>query len=97
VIGENSKSGDLEVNPVRSKEKTNIRSVAKDEKVTLPPPKRLSVEEYIGYMVSLDELNINSPITTNQCLITILHVLLFNKRPRCLYRTRFFSCSIGIG
>lgn len=51
VIGENAKTGDLEVNPVRAKEKTNMRTVAKDERVSLAPPKRMSVEELIGYMV----------------------------------------------
>ena len=50
VIGENTKVGDLEVNAVRAKEKTNMRTHAKDEKVYLPPPKRMSVEELIGYM-----------------------------------------------
>jgi GTP-binding protein len=55
VIGENAKIGDMEVNPVRSKEKSNIRTVAKDEKVYLPPPKRMNVEELIGYMSS-DEI-----------------------------------------
>jgi len=55
VIGENSKSGDLEVNAVRAKQLTNIRTVNKDEKMHLPPPKRLTVEELIGYM-SEDEI-----------------------------------------
>ena len=50
VIGENTKPGDLEVNAVRAKEKTNIRTQNKDEKVYLPPPKRMTVEELIGYM-----------------------------------------------
>jgi GTP-binding protein len=52
VIGENSKtnSPDLEVNPVRAKEVTNMRTVNKDEKIHLPPAKKMSVEELIGYM-----------------------------------------------
>jgi GTP-binding protein len=55
VVGESAKIGDMEVNPVKSKEKTNIRTQAKDEKVYLPPPKRMNVEELIGYMSS-DEI-----------------------------------------
>jgi GTP-binding protein len=55
VIGENSKMGDMEVNPVRAKEKTNMRTHSKDEKVYLPPPKRRTIEELIGYMES-DEI-----------------------------------------
>lgn len=50
IIGENSKQGDLEVNPVRSKHATNIRTQAKDERVYLQPPKKMNVEELLGYM-----------------------------------------------
>ena len=50
VIGENSRSGDLEVNPVKAKELTNVRSVNKEEKAKIPPPRRLNVEEMIAYM-----------------------------------------------
>ncbi len=39
-----------EVNPVRAKAATNMRTQAKDEKVYLAPPKRMTVEEMIGYM-----------------------------------------------
>ena len=55
VIGENAKAGDMEVNPVRAKEKTNMRTQAKDEKTQLSPPKRMTVEELIAYM-SPDEI-----------------------------------------
>ena len=57
VIGENAKQqhGDMEVNPVRAKAATNMRTVNKDEKVYLAPPKKRSVEELIGYM-SPDEV-----------------------------------------
>lgn len=55
VIGENAKPGDLEVNPIRAKEKTNMRTKAKDEGIQLSPPKRMSVEELIAYM-SPDEM-----------------------------------------
>jgi GTP-binding protein len=50
VIGENSRPGDLEVNVSRSKETSNMRTVNKDEKLYIPPPKKMSVEELIGYM-----------------------------------------------
>mmetsp|Transcript_25196 Transcript_25196/g.56516 ORF Transcript_25196/g.56516 Transcript_25196/m.56516 type:complete len:769 (-) Transcript_25196:515-2821(-) len=50
VIGENSKAGDMEVNPVRAKKADNMRTQAKEEKMYLTPPKRRSVEELIGYM-----------------------------------------------
>jgi GTP-binding protein len=50
VIGESNRDGDMEVNPVRAKAVNNMRTVNKDEKVVLPPPKRRNVEELIGYM-----------------------------------------------
>ena len=58
VIGENNKSGDLEVNPVRAKALTNMRTQNKEEKLYLPPPKRLTVEELIGYMADDEVIEI---------------------------------------
>ncbi|KAG2332889.1 hypothetical protein Bca52824_004069 [Brassica carinata] len=45
----------LDVNPVKAKELTNIRSVNKDENVKLSPPRLMTLEEAIGYVAS-DEL-----------------------------------------
>lgn len=50
VVGENSKSGDLDVNPCRAKKLTNMRTTGAEEKVNLTPPRRLTVEEVISYM-----------------------------------------------
>lgn len=50
VIGENAKSGDLDVNPSRGKKLTNMRTTGAEEKVTLSPAKRMTVEEIISYM-----------------------------------------------
>ncbi|XP_020265138.1 uncharacterized protein LOC109840784 isoform X2 [Asparagus officinalis] len=55
IIGENSRDQDLDVNPVRSKELTNIRAPGKDENVRLTPPRLMTLEEAIGYVAS-DEL-----------------------------------------
>jgi GTP-binding protein len=57
VIGESAKSRDidLDVNPLKAKELTNMRTTAKDEKIILPPPKKRTVEELIGYMAQ-DEI-----------------------------------------
>ncbi len=62
VIGENSRPGDLEVNPIKAKEKTNMRTQAKDEKIQLSNPKRMSVEELIAYM-SPDEMIEVTPVS----------------------------------
>ncbi|KAF8766314.1 hypothetical protein HU200_007831 [Digitaria exilis] len=55
IVGEHSRESDLEVNPVRTKELTNIRAPGKDENVRLSPPRLMSLEEAIGY-VAADEL-----------------------------------------
>jgi len=50
VVGENSRAGDLEINVVRAKELTNMRTKNKEERAMLAPPKQMTVEEYIGFM-----------------------------------------------
>nr|XP_010924386.1 uncharacterized protein LOC105047249 isoform X2 [Elaeis guineensis] len=55
IVGEHSRDTDLDVNPVRTKELTNIRAPGKDENVKLTPPRLISLEEAIGYVAS-DEL-----------------------------------------
>lgn len=55
VVGEHARGGDMDVNPAREKALTNVRTVTADEKLTLPPPRSLSLEEAIGY-VAADEL-----------------------------------------
>nr|CAD1823829.1 unnamed protein product [Ananas comosus var. bracteatus] len=55
IVGEHSRDSDLDVNPVRTKELTNIRAPGKDENVRLSPPRLMTLEEAIGYVAS-DEL-----------------------------------------
>ncbi len=55
IVGEHSKENDLEVNPIKGKELTNMRSVTADEKLFLAPPRRISLEEALSYIQD-DEL-----------------------------------------
>ena len=55
IVGENAKPDDLDVNPLKAKQLTNIRAAGKDEAVRLTPPKRLSLEQAIAY-IDDDEL-----------------------------------------
>jgi len=55
IIGEHSRGNDLEVNPLKGKQLTNIRAAGKDEAVRLTPPRRLSLEQAIAYIQD-DEL-----------------------------------------
>ena len=55
VIGENARSGDLIVNPLKGKKLTNIRASGKDDAVVLTPPTRMTLEQAIAYLAD-DEL-----------------------------------------
>jgi GTP-binding protein len=55
IIGEHTRGNDLEVNPIKGKQLTNIRTTSKDEAVRLTPPRLMSLEQAISY-IQEDEL-----------------------------------------
>ena len=55
IIGEHSRANDLEVNPLKSKQLTNIRTTSKDEAIRLTPPMKHSLEQALAYIED-DEL-----------------------------------------
>jgi GTP-binding protein len=55
IIGEHSRGNDLEVNCLKAKQLTNIRTTSKDEAVRLTPPRKMSLEQAIAY-IDDDEL-----------------------------------------
>ncbi len=55
IIGEHSRENDLEVNPLKAKQLTNIRAAGKDEAVKLSPPRQMSLEQALAYIAD-DEL-----------------------------------------
>jgi GTP-binding protein len=55
IIGENAKPDDLEVNPVKGKQLTNVRASGKDEAVKLTPKKMMTLEDALTYIQS-DEI-----------------------------------------
>ena len=55
IIGEHSRGNDLEVNALKGKQLTNIRTTSKDEAVRLTPPRKMSLEQAIAYIED-DEL-----------------------------------------
>ncbi|HLJ63440.1 MAG TPA: translational GTPase TypA [Stellaceae bacterium] len=55
IIGAHTRDNDLEVNPLKGKQLTNIRTTAKDEAVRLTPPQVMSLEQAIAYIAD-DEL-----------------------------------------
>jgi GTP-binding protein len=55
IIGENSRPDDLDVNPMKAKQLTNVRASGKDEAIRLTPPRRPTLEQAIAY-IDEDEL-----------------------------------------
>jgi GTP-binding protein len=55
IVGEHCKDNDLGVNVCRAKKLTNIRTTQAEEKLTLPPPRRYTVEAALEY-IDDDEL-----------------------------------------
>ena len=50
IIGEHVRDNDLEVNALKGKQLTNIRTTSKDEAVRLTTPKKLTLEQSLGYI-----------------------------------------------
>jgi len=55
IVGAHTRGNDLDVNPMKGKQLTNIRTTAKDEAVRLTPPQTMSLEQAIAYIAD-DEL-----------------------------------------
>ncbi|WP_404381910.1 translational GTPase TypA [Caenispirillum salinarum] len=55
IIGEHSKTNDLEVNVQKAKKLSNVRASGKDDAITLPPPRRMTLEDALAYIQD-DEL-----------------------------------------
>jgi len=55
IVGAHTRDNDLDVNPLKGKQLTNIRTTAKDEAVRLTPPVIMSLEQAIAYIAD-DEL-----------------------------------------
>ncbi len=55
VVGENSRPGDMDVNPTKEKKLTNMRSKSADDAISLEPPRVLTLEGALEYIED-DEL-----------------------------------------
>jgi GTP-binding protein len=58
IIGEHTRDNDLEVNPLRSKQLTNIRTTSKDEAVRLTPPRQMTLEQAIAYVQDDEQVEV---------------------------------------
>jgi GTP-binding protein len=50
IVGENARSDDLDVNPTKAKQQTNMRAASADVLVRLAPPRRLSLEASLEFL-----------------------------------------------
>ena len=50
IIGENARSDDLDVNPTKAKQQTNVRAASADILVRLAPPTRLTLEASLEFL-----------------------------------------------
>ena len=55
IVGENSRTGDMSVNPTKEKKLTNIRAAGSDKNILLKPPRVFSLEAALEYIED-DEL-----------------------------------------
>ena len=55
IVGEHTRDNDLEINILKGKQLTNIRTTSKDEAVRLTPPIRMTLEKALAYIQD-DEL-----------------------------------------
>jgi GTP-binding protein len=52
IVGENSRAGDMDVNPTREKKLTNHRAASADELVRLVPPRPMSLEQALEFIAT---------------------------------------------
>jgi GTP-binding protein len=55
VVGENSRPGDMDVNPTKEKKLSNMRSKSADDAIVLEPPRIHTLESALEY-IEEDEL-----------------------------------------
>ncbi len=55
IIGEHSRSNDLEVNPIKGKQQSNVRSSGADDAIKLVPPRDMNLEKALEW-IEEDEL-----------------------------------------
>jgi len=62
VVGQHAKANDLDINPIKAKQQSNVRSSGADEAIKLIPPKVMSLENALEW-IEEDELVEVTPIS----------------------------------
>jgi GTP-binding protein len=58
IIGEHAKGSDLDVNPLKAKQLSNVRASGKDEAVRLTPITRMGLEQAIAYIADDERVEV---------------------------------------
>jgi GTP-binding protein len=58
IVGENSRTDDLDVNITKEKKLTNMRAAGSDDTVHLVPPRRLSLEQAIEFIAEDEQIEV---------------------------------------
>ena len=66
IVGENTRSGDMDVNPTKEKKLTNIRTHSHDESLRLTPPRPITLETALEF-IAADELVEVTPLNRSGC------------------------------
>ncbi len=82
IVGENSRTGDMPVNPTKEKKLTNMRASGSDRNIILKPPRVLSLEEALEYIED-DEL-----VEVTPSIIRLRKILLLETDRRRAARQR---------
>jgi GTP-binding protein len=62
VVGQHAKGNDLDINPIKAKQQSNVRSSGADEAIKLVPPRQMSLENALEW-IEEDELVEVTPIS----------------------------------
>ena len=62
IIGEHSRSNDLEINVIKEKQQSNVRSSGADEAIKLVPPREMNLERALEWIED-DELVEVTPLS----------------------------------
>jgi len=58
IVGEHSRDNDLEINVLKGKKLTNVRSSGSDTAVILTPPRKMSLEQMMSYINDDENLEV---------------------------------------
>ncbi len=62
VVGQHAKANDLDINPIKAKQQSNVRSSGADEAIKLIPPRVMSLENALEW-IEEDELVEVTPVS----------------------------------